>query len=82
MADISGLQHKHNAGHLKELLAAYRKAEDLINIGAYVAGSNPKIDRAIGKIEQINQFLKQDMQDNVHFEESLNELDNIMHVTM
>jgi flagellum-specific ATP synthase len=82
MADICGLQHKHNAGHLKELLATYRKAEDLINIGAYVAGSNPKIDRAIDKIEQINQFLKQNMQDNVHFEDSLNELDNIMHVTM
>jgi flagellum-specific ATP synthase len=82
MADICGLQHKHNAGHLKELLATYRKAEDLINIGAYVAGSNPKIDRAIEKIEQINQFLKQDMQENVHFEDSLNQLDNIMHVNM
>lgn len=82
MADICGLQHKHNAGNLKELLATYRKAEDLINIGAYVNGSNPKIDRAIGKIEQINKFLKQDMQENVHFEDSLNQLDNIMHVNM
>lgn len=82
MADICALQHKHNAGHLKELLATYRKAEDLINIGAYVAGSNPKIDRAIDKIEQIHQFLKQDMQENVHFEDSLNALDNIMQVNM
>jgi flagellum-specific ATP synthase len=47
MEDITSLQHKHNAGRLKELLATYRKAEDLINIGAYNKGSNPGIDRAI-----------------------------------
>ena len=82
MADITGLQHKHNAGRLKELLATYRKAEDLINIGAYVAGSNPKIDQAIEKIELINKYLRQEIQDNVHYEDSLVELDNIMHEAM
>jgi flagellum-specific ATP synthase len=78
MADITGLQHTHNAGRLKELLAAYRKAEDLINIGAYVAGSNPKIDQAIDKIEMINNYLRQDTHDNVNFEQSLVALDHIM----
>jgi flagellum-specific ATP synthase len=78
MADITGLQHKHNAGRFKELLAAYRKAEDLINIGAYVVGSNPKIDQAIDKIEMINKYLRQEMHDNVNFEESLVALDTIM----
>jgi flagellum-specific ATP synthase len=78
MADIASLQHKHNAGRLKELLATYRKAEDLINIGAYVAGSNPKIDRAIAKIDQINNYLRQSVQENVDFESSLLQLEQIM----
>ncbi|MEX1349359.1 MAG: FliI/YscN family ATPase, partial [Desulfobacterales bacterium] len=47
MDDIIDDQHKQNARRLKQILATYRKAEDLINIGAYVAGSNPKIDYAI-----------------------------------
>ena len=49
------LMHAHRrryANQLKETLAIYRKAEDLINIGAYVAGSNPKIDFAIEMIEK------------------------------
>ncbi|PWN05175.1 flagellar protein export ATPase FliI [Rhodohalobacter mucosus] len=43
----------------RELLAVYAEAEDLINIGAYSKGSNPKIDEAIGKIDELNAFLKQ-----------------------
>lgn len=78
MVDIASLQHKHSAGRLKELLATYRKAEDLINIGAYVAGSNPRIDRAINKIEEINNYLRQDMAENVNFETSLQLLEQIM----
>lgn len=78
MEDITSLQHKHSAGRLKELLATYRKAEDLINIGAYNKGSNPGIDKAIEKIEAINAFLRQDIQENVTFEESLGQLEQIM----
>ena len=78
MSDIAALQHKHGAARLKELLATYRKAEDLINIGAYVAGSNPKIDRAISKIDQINKYLTQDVQENIDFEASLRQLEQIM----
>jgi flagellum-specific ATP synthase len=78
MEDIASLQHKHNAGRFKELLATYRKAEDLINIGAYVAGSNPKIDKAISSINQINAYLRQDIRENINFEVSLQQLDAIM----
>ncbi|MDZ7772878.1 MAG: FliI/YscN family ATPase [Balneolaceae bacterium] len=45
----------------RELLATYDEAEDLINIGAYVEGSNPQIDRAVRCIEDLNDFLTQDM---------------------
>jgi flagellum-specific ATP synthase len=78
MEDITALQHKHNAGRLKELLATYRKAEDLINIGAYNKGSNTGIDRAIEKIDAINGFLRQGIRESVNFEDSLVQLDHIM----
>lgn len=45
----------------RELLAIYRESEDLVNIGAYVKGSNPKIDEAVAKIDALNDFLRQDM---------------------
>lgn len=78
MNDITTLDHRHNAGMLKEILATYRKAEDLINIGAYVAGSNPKIDHAIEKIEPINAFLRQDIQETGDLETSLSRLDRVI----
>lgn len=54
----------------RELLATYREAEDLINIGAYVKGSNPKIDESIKKYQSLVSFLKQDMNE-VDFSENL-----------
>ena len=51
-------------------MATYKKAEDLINIGAYVEGSNPEIDHAIRMIDRVNRFLRQDISERVNFEES------------
>jgi flagellum-specific ATP synthase len=51
-------------------MATYKKAEDLINIGAYVEGSNPEIDHAIRMIDRVNRFLRQDIGERVNFEES------------
>jgi len=45
----------------REILATYREAEDLINIGAYVKGSNPKIDEAVKKNPELESFLIQDL---------------------
>ncbi|MBA4359043.1 MAG: flagellum-specific ATP synthase FliI, partial [Desulfovibrio sp.] len=49
------------ARELAELMAAYRRAEDLINIGAYAEGTNPRIDRALRLMDRINAFLTQPM---------------------
>jgi flagellum-specific ATP synthase len=78
MNDISTLDHRQNAGMLKELLATYRKAEDLINIGAYVDGSNAKIDQAIAKIEAINAYLRQDIEEAGDLEASLTRLAGVI----
>ena len=74
MDDIIDSEQRQYANKLKESLAVYRKAEDLINIGAYVAGSNPKIDYAIEMIEKINRYLKQDIDETTDFAESISQL--------
>ena len=61
MSQIVDRDHKKLAGKLKTVLATYNEAEDLINIGAYKAGSNPAIDMAIQKIDAVNDFLCQDV---------------------
>jgi len=67
---------EHNAAALwaRGILAAYREAEDLINIGAYQAGNNPRIDRAIRAIEPLRAFLRQEIEELSTMPESLAEL--------
>lgn len=70
MSQITQREHKQYAGRLKNVLATYNEAEDLINIGAYKSGSNPDIDYAISKIQEVNGFLRQDVNDKFTFEET------------
>ena len=59
MSAVAFKEHKELAGKMKNILAVYRDAEDLINIGAYRPGSNKEIDFAIEKIDAVNEFLRQ-----------------------
>jgi flagellum-specific ATP synthase len=61
MIDITSPDQMALAKKLFRTLSVYKEAEDLINIGAYVAGSNPDIDYAIQKIKAINAFLEQEI---------------------
>jgi flagellum-specific ATP synthase len=70
-------EHRTHAGDVRELIASYQKAEDLINIGAYQMGSNRKIDLAIGRHEEITAFLKQESSEEAHLTESLEQLMSI-----
>jgi flagellum-specific ATP synthase len=70
-------EHRTHAGDVRELIAAYQKAEDLINIGAYQIGSNRKIDLAIGRHDEILSFLKQRSGEEAHMSDSLRQLMNI-----
>ena len=51
-------------------MATFRKVEDMVNIGAYVPGANPEIDKAIVSMPDINQFLQQDVEDGATLEQS------------
>ena len=74
MSQIAAKDHKALAGRMKNVLATYQEAEDLINIGAYQKGSNPKIDFAIKKIDAVNEFLMQATDAKFTFEETLENL--------
>jgi flagellum-specific ATP synthase len=76
-SSIASDKHKKSAGQLREALAKYTEAEDLINIGAYVKGSNPKIDYAVEKIDAINDFLRQGTFDAVAYEKTVQTLSSI-----
>ncbi|MBQ2744216.1 MAG: flagellar protein export ATPase FliI [Lachnospiraceae bacterium] len=77
MGQIATREHKAVAGKLKNVMATYNEAEDLINIGAYKSGSNKNIDYAIEKIDQVNQFLLQGVDEKFSFEEELSMLNAI-----
>lgn len=59
MGDVTSREHRACAGKLRDVLATYKANEDLINIGAYAHGSNPRMDYALTKIDEANGFLRQ-----------------------
>lgn len=74
MSSIASPEHKAACGKLNNVLATYREAEDLVNIGAYKPGSNPNIDYALAKIDQVNEFLMQGTEEKFDFEEEVEQL--------
>jgi len=74
MGDVTTKEHRAAAGALRNLLAVHRKNEDLINIGAYVKGSDPACDKAISMMPQINSFLQQSTSDKFEYEDTVNTL--------
>ena len=78
MRDITGERHQELAGKARDVLASYAEAEDLINIGAYVNGSNPKIDYAISKIDAITQFLRQSFNETTTLKNSIDTLGSVL----
>lgn len=74
MSAVATPEHKAVAGKLKNVLATYQEAEDLINIGAYKNGSNKNIDYAIKKIDAVNEYLMQPTHEKQEFEDELGAL--------
>lgn len=78
MHDMVESDHMDMARKLVKVLATYREAEDLINIGAYVDGTDPQIDYAKKKIHKINSFLQQDINQSITFKESIVRLKEVL----
>ncbi|MCB2214702.1 MAG: FliI/YscN family ATPase [Desulfobulbaceae bacterium] len=78
MRDVTSPRHQELAGRARTILATYQEAEDLINISAYVKGSNPSIDFAISKIDAINKFLRQNFDETASMKQSIEALGQIL----
>jgi flagellum-specific ATP synthase len=77
MPQVTEPEHQKYRENLVRVLAAYRRAEDLVNINAYVRGTNPEIDFALEKIEAVNRYLRQTMNHGVSLSQSIKDLEAI-----
>jgi flagellum-specific ATP synthase len=78
MVEIVPPEHRKLAGELRDIMGVYEKNADLVSIGAYKAGTNPKLDHALTKMDAINQFLMQGVDEAFTYEESLTEMERIL----
>ncbi|MFP4521797.1 MAG: FliI/YscN family ATPase [Fibrobacterota bacterium] len=78
MNQVADQEHKAAASELLKVMAAYRDAEDLINIGAYARGSSPDVDRAVSIIGDINDFLTQGISEKSDFRDTVARLRTIV----
>jgi flagellum-specific ATP synthase len=78
MVEIVDDEQYECAQKIRDILSCYKEAEDLINIGAYIKGSNPKIDYALKMINETNEFLRQGLKEFSSFADSINSLKNLL----
>jgi len=77
MGEIVSDEHKEAANKLRSVLATYEEAKDLVTIGAYEAGSDPKLDYALDKLDEVNRFLRQGVNEASSYEDTINWLTSI-----
>ncbi len=78
MNEIIGEDHRRQVMRFRQLYSNYRKNRDLISVGAYTKGSDPRIDEAIQYWPQLTRFLQQDMNERVTFQDGLKMLENVL----
>ncbi|MBQ7125503.1 FliI/YscN family ATPase [bacterium] len=78
MSAIASSEHKQAAAKMRKILAMYRENKDLIDVGMYQQGSNPKLDIAIEMMPKVNEFLQQRTSDSVNMENTINTLVEMM----
>jgi len=71
MGDIVTPTHLEAAGKIRSVLSTYKGVEDLISIGAYVKGSNPKVDQALARLDGVQAFLKQGINEDARWEDTI-----------
>ncbi len=78
MVEIVSREHRDLASRLRDIMSVYEKNSDLVSIGAYKAGSNRRLDFALTKIDAINNFLMQDVNEAFSYEEVVQQLREIL----
>lgn len=78
MTDIVPEKQQKMAGRIRDILSTYEKNADLVSIGAYKSGSNPKLDFALGKLDSINGFLKQGINEAFSYEDTVAQMRAIL----
>ncbi len=78
MVELVDDRHKQMASRLRDIMSTYNQNADLVSIGAYKSGSNPKLDFALTKIDKINEFLKQGTQEVFTYEQCLEQMNRIL----
>jgi flagellum-specific ATP synthase len=79
-SDVTGPAEKRMVNYIRKNMAIYAKSENLINVGAYRAGSNPSTDEAIGKHDKIEEFLTQGVEEKAPLEDTLSAMLEIAEV--
>ena len=74
MPAVAAQDHREQAALVRKLMAIYARSEDLVRIGAYKAGADPELDRALRAREMIRGFLTQDAREQVGIGDSLRRL--------
>ena len=78
MVELVDDRHKQLASRLRDILSTYNQNADLVSIGAYKSGTNPKLDFALTKIDRINEFLKQGVNEAFTYEQCLEQMEKIL----
>ena len=71
MVEVVSKEHRISASRFRNMMGLYQKNADLISIGAYKKGSNGALDEAVSKIDRMNQFLEQDIDESFEYHETL-----------
>jgi flagellum-specific ATP synthase len=74
MPDVTAVEHRMKAGKVRDWMATIRENEDLISVGAYVPGSNPRVDEAFSRRDAIDQFLRQPAEHLIEYEDNVGAL--------
>lgn len=78
MTELVSTEHRQLASRLRDILSIYEKNADLVSIGAYKAGANPKLDYALSKLDAVNQFLRQETDEAFSYQQCLEQLQIIL----
>jgi flagellum-specific ATP synthase len=78
MSSIASPEQKAAAGQIRKIMSLYQDNQDLISIGAYKSGTNPELDTAIRKMDSVNRFLQQRVDENSSMEETIRSMMEII----